>query len=82
MSKQEEAKKSQNYRAKPEWQECRYCLYFRSDKVEMPAAGGGGTYVEEKNLRCFLGGFKVAKLGTCDLFVYKDAEKTKKEARK
>ncbi len=70
MSKQADAKVKQNYQAKPVWPECRICAYFKSDKVKQP-----GGFVEEKNLRCEWGGFKVAKLGTCDDFLSKDDTK-------
>ena len=62
MSKQQDKRIMQNYRDKPVWPECRNCEHFKSDKVDVQGTG----WVEEKNLRCGLGLFKVAKLGTCD----------------
>ena len=66
MSKQSDAKAKQNYRDKPEWPECRNCKFFASDEVRKYSEYSGNDYVEEKNLRCTIGGFKVMKLGTCD----------------
>ena len=56
-SKQELAKKAQNYRDKPEWPECRNCKHFISEKIDV---------FTEKNMWCNIGMFKVMKLGTCD----------------
>lgn len=67
MSKQSEAKESQGYVPKPTWPVCSTCMYFSSDKEVIPPANQWNTaYTKESNLRCSLGGFKVAKLGTCD----------------
>ena len=63
MSKQSDAKDKQSYRDKPEWPECRHCQHFRSDHIKDEHTG----WVSETNLRCGLGGFKVMKLGTCNL---------------
>ena len=75
MSKQADAKTAQNYQAKPVWPECRICAHFQSDKTHTRAAFGGAIYTEEKNLRCGRGGFKVAKLGTCDDFLSRNDTK-------
>jgi hypothetical protein len=77
MSKESTAKNVQGYQAKPVWQECRYCLHFKSDQVKVKAAGGTGFYIEEKNLRCGKGKFKVAKLGTCKQFEQDPAKEPK-----
>ena len=61
MSKQSDAKIAQRYDDKPVWKECRNCKHFASDKSTPYASG----YIEEKNLRCTLGGFSVKKLATC-----------------
>lgn len=60
MSKQSEAKKKQNYNPKPEHAMCSNCYNYASESVD-----NGYGYLEEKNKRCTVGGFAVAKNGTC-----------------
>lgn len=73
MSKQSEAKESQNYRRKPMC--CQHCKHFSSDMVDRRPSWASSNYVitEEKNIRCTLGGFKVQKTGVCDKFAAVEA---------
>lgn len=64
MSKQSEAKKQQNYNPKPVHNTCSNCAHYRSVYREM-RDWRGNIYVEEKELRCGIGGFAVNKLATC-----------------
>lgn len=64
MSKQSEAKEKQNYRSKPDT--CGNCAHFTSTRETKLSPWDGTEWIEEKNLRCGLGGFKVGKSGTCD----------------
>lgn len=57
-----QAKDSQRYIAKPIFPTCSNCAFFKSDFI----AGAYG-YVEEKNIRCGHGNFKVNKNATCSL---------------
>lgn len=73
MSKQSEAKASQNYR--PKAHNCGDCANLRSDMVLSQwmidsNARGSGVYTAEKhgvekNIRCGIGGFAVKKGGIC-----------------
>ncbi|MGX5885214.1 hypothetical protein [Burkholderia gladioli] len=72
MSKQSEAKEAQGWRKKAAV--CAHCLHFKFDRVETPSQWGCAVYVQEKNLRCSLGGFKTGKSNTCDYFTAKDSE--------
>lgn len=68
MSKQSDAKKKQNYQAKPIPKTCANCKHFLFDTVKTHE---GTTWRPEgwfadKNLRCGIGGFAVKKMGTCD----------------
>lgn len=65
MSKQTQAKEAQGYVPKAVPQVCCNCAHFVSDKVEREGCFGG-VYVDEKNLRCGIGGFAVKKMGTCN----------------
>jgi hypothetical protein len=62
MSKQSEAKERQGFRKKPEWAICSGCEYFTWDEVHKYPG-----YIQEKNVRCSLGGFKVGKTDTCNM---------------
>lgn len=68
MSKQSEAKASQNYRKQPMC--CQRCAHFSSDlTTRHPEWASPGYLVhEEKNIRCNLGGFAVQKTASCDKF--------------
>jgi hypothetical protein len=69
MSKQSEAKESQNYRKKPMC--CQHCTHFSSEfRDRRPEWAISKSYVitEEKNIRCTLGGFAVQKMASCDKF--------------
>jgi hypothetical protein len=61
MSKQSEAKTSQNYKEPKEVGMCHNCKHFSSDIKE--TAWGG---ISETKMRCTLGGFKVKKTASCD----------------
>lgn len=61
MSKQSEAKERQQYVPKYEPAVCMNCVHYSSNVVDR----FGGTYKEENNKRCGLGGFAVKKMGTC-----------------
>ncbi|AKJ28793.1 hypothetical protein [Caldimonas brevitalea] len=76
MSKVEQAKAAQNYRAKPEHPSCSTCQHFSMETVEKTyqAASRLYTWTEEKNLRCTLGGFKVLKKGVCDKFALRQGD--------
>jgi hypothetical protein len=79
MSKQSEAKEKQGYVPKAIPQTCGNCGHFLSTKAKC-AGYFGGEYIDEKNLRCGVGGFAVKKMGTCNEWirpVKKPQEKTK-----
>jgi hypothetical protein len=64
MSKQSAAKEHQGYtRCTPQ---CGRCIHFKSDKVV--ATFGVGAFLEERNLRCKIGNFKVNKTAWCRMF--------------
>lgn len=63
VSKQVEAKNRQGYNPKPVHPSCSNCKHFTFDRESYE--GWRGPYVEDKNLRCSLGGFKVVKGGLC-----------------
>lgn len=81
MSKQQDAKRAQNYM--PKGPTCAGCNNMQSDKV-LPAwmrqqnlddeengrelSWNIGVHGIEKNLRCGIGGFAVKKQGCCDLW--------------
>lgn len=71
MSKQTEAKEKQGYVAKAIPQTCGNCQNFQSDKTEREGYLGG-TFIDEKNLRCGIGQFAVKKMGTCNEWVKKE----------
>ena len=66
-SKQQQAKESQGYDAHPVPRMCANCEHFKFDEQESKYGG----YIEHKNLRCGIGGFKVMKKGTCHEHVYR-----------
>jgi hypothetical protein len=72
MSKQSEAKAAQGYVAKAVPRTCANCAKFLSDKVQKTSEWMKTTWVEEKNLRCGIGGFAVKKNGTCNLYSVKE----------
>lgn len=74
MSKQSEAKERQQYVPKYEPAVCMNCAHYSSDVVERNAVFGG-TYKDESNKRCGLGGFAVKKMGTCIEWTGKVAER-------
>ena len=69
-SKQETAKKQQGYVPKAIPRECATCTSFTSD-IDTKFTRYG-SYTEEKNLRCGIGGFAVKKKGCCDLHKFKE----------
>lgn len=71
MSKQINAKLAQGYCNKPVHPVCSNCKNFASDMVTRPSVCGG-TWTDEKNIRCTLGGFAVKKMATCKMFKDKD----------
>lgn len=72
MSKQSEAKASQNWKKKPDT--CAECAHFKCDREEIRYSEfSSQVWIREKNLRCTLGGFKTGKSNACDRFKAKDA---------
>jgi hypothetical protein len=71
MSKQSEAKAAQHYSRVPN--NCGSCRHFQFEEVRVKGSFGGGTYVEQKNLRCGVGGFKVHKTACCVRFEHPEA---------
>lgn len=71
MSKQSEAKASQGYVVKPVHAVCGNCDHYR--RTIKAEEGYFGTYVMEKNRRCGIGGFAVAKTNVCNLHKPKEA---------
>lgn len=65
MSKQSEAKEKQGFQKKSP--NCSNCKHFTSDKVKVDSKWNSNGYVEEKNLRCGIGEFKVGKSNWCKL---------------
>lgn len=80
MSKQSEAKASQNYI--PKAHNCGDCANLKMDLV-LPAwmreqnakepGRWGDDRACEKNIRCGIGGFVVKKMGSCGQHIAKDA---------
>lgn len=64
MSKQSKAKERQHYVPKYEPAVCMNCVHYSSNVTERKGVFGG-TYEDERNKRCSLGGFAVKKMGTC-----------------
>lgn len=63
MSKKATSKENQEYNPKPIFAMCSNCKHFISDKIKSTR----WSYIEEKNIRCSIGGFAVKKQGTCKL---------------
>jgi hypothetical protein len=68
MSKVAKAKEVQGFQVKPIHPRCADCKNFSFDVIREKSTWGSAIYVSEKNLRCTLGGFKVGKNSTCNLF--------------
>lgn len=64
MSKQSEAKYIQGYTKTPKT--CSNCESFRSKKLETQYG-----WIDEKEMRCNLGGFKVNKTSVCNEHILK-----------
>lgn len=62
MSKQSEAKKHQNYNPIPDRGMCSNCKHYTSNHI---ANGWLKAYIQEKNIRCGIGGFTIKKTATC-----------------
>ena len=62
MSKQLQAKLNQGYQLKPVLPVCSNCTHFKSDLIP---SEWNNDYIQEKNLRCGIGGFAVKKQSTC-----------------
>jgi hypothetical protein len=69
MSKQSEAKEAQNYRKQPMC--CQCCAHFSMDRVKVKKTWLTNPVLEDKNLRCGVGGFAVQKTASCDRFELK-----------
>ncbi len=69
MSKQSEAKKVQNYTPKASQAYCSNCQHYASDKEVKMNAWSKTEWIDEKNIRCGIGGFAIKKQGVCDLHV-------------
>lgn len=70
MSKQSDAKISQNYIPKALPKTCATCKHFQFDRVQTqpPSMWNKDGWWEDKSLRCGLGGFAVKKMATCDCY--------------
>lgn len=66
MIKESDAKKRQNYREKPLGIRCMICKHVKSDEEKNNCG-----YIEEKNIRCGIGGFKVTPHAVCYMFEHK-----------
>lgn len=67
MNKQSDAKAAQNWRKESDT--CARCSHFKCDIESYPDYWDKSkTHTKEKNLRCGIGGFKIGKSNTCDLF--------------
>ncbi len=66
ISKQAQAKFDQGYRKKPNC--CGNCVNYESEMVEKEYKGtfSNSKWMEEKNMKCLLGGFAVTKSSICD----------------
>jgi len=71
MSKQQNAKDAQGYEAHPRQRVCGNCRSYISE-VETCKSVFGGTYSNEKNKRCTIGGFAVKKTAVCKLHQFKE----------
>lgn len=74
MSKTQEAKDAQGWRKTPA--SCGNCTHFESESVIKEYERWNGVkigWVEEKKMRCGIGGFKVGKMNVCDRFERKEA---------
>ena len=75
MSKQADAKKAQGYQDKPEKRQCSVCAHYRSDFIKHPQQGFMMVeWIEEKNIHCNIGGFKIKKTAVCNMFERKDEQ--------
>ncbi len=69
MSKQEDAKKMQEWRKKGPT--CADCVGFRSDIVKQQALGYG-EWIKETNLHCAIGEFSTGKFSWCKEYEWKE----------
>lgn len=67
MSKQSEAKQAQNYMPKASPNYCSNCQFYRSDKEVKMNNWSKTEWIDEKNMRCGIGGFAIKKQGVCDV---------------
>lgn len=65
MSKQAKAKEEQGYDPKPVPRICSTCMHFSSRKEKL--VHEFGTYTQEKDIRCSIGGFAIKKTAACRL---------------
>ncbi|MGU2444415.1 hypothetical protein ACTXHA_28780 [Burkholderia cenocepacia] len=74
MSKQSEAKASQNWRKAPDT--CQRCVHFTMERRDFSETYGNTVYEWSKdtNMRCAIGGFKTSKTNVCDRFEQKGGE--------
>jgi hypothetical protein len=70
MSRQSESKLKQGYVPKAVPHTCLNCVNFAMD-IENPDPQHHPEWERNTNLRCTLGGFKVMKMGTCNVFQMK-----------
>jgi len=71
-SKQEQAKQTQCYTSKPSPPTCDNCQHFLFEEKPWRACGGGPGGIDQVNMRCGVGGFKVLKKATCLMHKRKD----------
>lgn len=64
MSKQSEAKDRQQYTPKLIPNVCGNCAHYKSSTTTRQGIFGG-TYTDEANKHCGIGGFAVKKMGSC-----------------
>lgn len=70
MSKQSEAKKKQGYVTKIVPMVCSNCVHYESDVANVKS-WTGTVYCDERKKRCGIGGFAVAKTGSCNMHDYR-----------
>lgn len=71
MSKQSELKLLMDYKEKPVFPICSNCKHYQSEMIT--TNNFGKDWVQEKNIRCELGGFAIKKQATCNKHQFKPA---------
>lgn len=68
MTKLAQAKLKQGYVSKAQPRTCMHCTHYKMDRMEVVNGFDLSRYNVDRHLRCGLGGFKVMKMGTCNLW--------------